>query len=349
MSDATLPLKFGVIGCRHGHVHSQIAELLEIPGAECAGVFDEDDESVAGVLERFPVQRVDSPDRLLDDPDVTLIGTAEINRHKPDVILPALKAGKHVFADKPLCTRIEDLNAIERAATDGGLRVGMQLTERFAPANRRMQALVAEGAVGHVASIMCWRPHRLGRAGRPDWMFVDALYGGIIVDLSVHDADIMRWLAGGVFLEVTAYQQNWGNPADPDFSDIGTFLGRLSTGTTGFGRTDWFTPETSPVHGDTRLLVTGTTGMIEVRTSGDLWAKKRQADVLVMTNDTKPTRVEPLPADRTLVADFVSSIQRGTEPEITNEDVFEAMRTVLMARESVKSGRSVSRRETFGA
>ena len=80
MKDSVPPLKFGIIGCRHGHVHSQITELLGIPGAVCAGVYDDDDASVQGVIDRFPVTRVDSPDRLLDDPDVTLIGTAEINR-----------------------------------------------------------------------------------------------------------------------------------------------------------------------------------------------------------------------------------------------------------------------------
>ena len=47
---------------------------------------------------------------------------------------------KHIFADKPLCTRVEDLNAIERAATEGGLRVGMQLTEQ--PSNAAFDCTV---------------------------------------------------------------------------------------------------------------------------------------------------------------------------------------------------------------
>jgi predicted dehydrogenase len=350
MKDPGPALKFGVIGCRHGHVMSQITELLEIPGAVCAGIYESDDESAEAVLARFgSITRVDSPDRLLGDPEVTLIGTAEINRNKAPIILRALAAGKHVIADKPLCTRIEDLNAIEKAATESGLRIGMQLTERFGGAARRMKALVDEGAVGTVANVMCWRPHRLGRPGRPDWMFVDDLYGGIIVDLSVHDVDIMRWLCGGVFTEMTAYESNFGNTGDPDFSDIGTFLGRLSTGATGMGRTDWFTPETSPVHGDTRFLVTGTKGMIEVRTAGDLWAKKRKAsdEILIMTDSESPTKVDHLPATKTVVRDFVDSLHSETAPAITNEDVFEATRGAIMARMSAKLGRTVRRQETL--
>ncbi|HDS74513.1 MAG TPA: Gfo/Idh/MocA family oxidoreductase, partial [Firmicutes bacterium] len=342
-------LKFGIIGCRHGHVHSQITELLAIPGAICAGVYDDDDASVQSVLDRHPVSRIDSPDRLLDDPDVTLIGTAEVNRRKPDVILRALNAGKNAIADKPLCTSIEDLNAIEKTATEKGLRVGLQLTERFGPANRRMKSLVDSGAVGHVANVMCWRPHRLGRPGRPDWMFDDDQYGGILVDLAIHDADIIRWLCGGVFTEITAYEQNFGNPSDTDFHDIGTLLGRLSTGPTGFVRTDWFTPTPSPVHGDTRFLVTGTEGMIEVRTAGDLWAKKpdTSGQILVMTN-TDGVKVEkPEPPSKTLVQDFVDSIREGTTPDIMNRDVFEATRATLMARMSSKLSRTVLRGETL--
>ncbi len=349
MDESTPLLKFGIIGCRHGHVHSQIKELLAIPGAMCAGIYDEDDASVQGVLDRFPVTRVDSPDRLLDDPDVTLIGTAEINRRKADVILRALNAGKHIIADKPLCTSVEDLNAIERVATEKGLRVGLQLTERFGPANRRMKTLVDSGAVGRVANVMCWRPHRLGRPNRPDWMFDDDLYGGILVDLAIHDADIIRWLCGGVFTEITAYEQNFGNPADTDFHDIGTLLGRLSTGPTGFVRTDWFTPNPSPVHGDTRFLVTGTDGMIEVRTAGDLWAKKHDGSgqVLVMANGCGVKTEKPEPASKTLVRDFVDSIREGATPDITNHDVFEATRATLMARMSSKLGRTVRRAETL--
>ena len=349
MTTQKISLKFGIIGARHGHVHSLIEQLLDIPGVECAGVYDDDESAVQAVLDRYPVERVSSPEVLLGDPSVALIGTAEINSRKAPLIVRALEAGKHVIADKPLCTTVADLNAIERAATQRNLRVGLALTERFTGAARRMKAIVADGGIGHIANVMCWRPHRLNRPARPDWMFDDDLYGGIIVDLAIHDADIIRWLTGGVFLDVTAYQQNWGNPGDTDFFDIGTMLGRLSTGATGIVRTDWFTPTTSPVHGDTRFLVTGTRGMIEVRTAGDLWSRKKKLkpEILLISDRATATKVDPLPPETTLVRDFIDSIAHGTPAQITNEDVFEATRATLMARESCRLGRTVSRRETM--
>lgn len=351
MPSASIPLTFGIIGCRHGHVLSLIRELLEVPGVRCAGIYDSDEASMRAVLDRFPAKVAKSPDELLGDPAVPLIGTAEINKLKGPLILRALEAGKHVIADKPLCTEISDLDAIEKTATGKKLRVGLMLTERFGGVNRRMQQLVAEGRIGHVANVTCLRPHRLNRPARPDWMFRDELYGGILVDLAVHDADIIRWVAGGVFLEVTAYQQNWGNPADRDFGDIGAFLGLLSTGATGFVRTDWFTPGASPVHGDTRFLVTGTKGTIEVRTAGDLWSgrKKRSAELLLVTDDEPPKKIEPLPPEKTLVRDFLESIVLDTVPHITDADAFEATRAALMARLSARLGRTVHRREVAGA
>ena len=344
-STETQPLTFGIIGCRHGHVHGLIKNLLDIPNVSCAGIYDSDDEAVQEVTDRYSVKRARCAEELLDDPAVQIIGTAEINNAKAPLLLQALKAGKHVIADKPLCTTMDDLNALEAAAKEHGCEVGLLLSERDAPYSRAMKAIVDSGEIGQVANVLCMRPHRLGRNGRPDWMFVDEQYGGIIVDLAIHDLDIIRWVAGGTYQEVTAYQQNFGNPADTDFGDIGTVLARLSTGTTGIVRTDWFTPETSPVHGDTRFIVTGTKGMLEARTAGDLWSGKenRPSELLLMSNDRPPCKVDLVPPENNLVQDFVQSIRCGTERYLSNTDVFEATRATLMARISTRLGRTVTR------
>ncbi len=347
---ANQPIAFGIIGCRHGHIKGLLTQLLKIPGAQCAGIYEEDDESVQPILEEFPVQRARSADELLENDEVAVIGTATINRGKGPLLVRAMEAGKHVIADKPLCTTLEDLNAMEAASAEHGCHVGLMLSERFGGYTGRMMDVIRSGQIGHVANVTCWRPHRLNRPKRPDWMFVDEQYGGIIVDLAVHDVDIIRWAAGGVFSEITAYEQNWGNPVDPEFTDIGVLLGRLSTGATGMVRTDWFTPELSPVHGDTRFLITGTRGMIEVRTAGDLWAKRhdKAGHVLVMTEDTPPKKLEYDMPGRTLVEDFIGGITGAAEQTLTTQDAFEATRATLMARRSAKLGRTVTRDETLG-
>jgi predicted dehydrogenase len=340
---------FGIIGCQHGHIHGLIESLVAIPGVTCAGIYDEQPEAMKAVTDRYPVNAVASPDVLLDDAKVTLIGTAAVNNDKGALLAQAVEAGKHVIADKPLCTIIEDLNAIEKAATENRVRVGLMLSERYQGYTQKMMELVNDGAIGHVANVLCVRPHRLGRAGRPDWMFVDEKYGGIIVDLAIHDVDIIRWAAGGVFEEITAYQQNWGNPTDKDFGDIGVLLGRLTSGATGMVRTDWFTPATSPVHGDTRFIITGTRGMIEVRAAGDLWTRKKKCppELMVMTDNRDPVRFAPGKPDVTMVDDFLASTYGDAKPILSNTDVFEATRASLMARESTKLGRTVKRHETL--
>ena len=346
-SQRVTPLTFGIIGCRHGHVRGLIEGLLAIPGVTCAGIYDDDPESVEEIAKHYSAKQARSVDELLDDPKIDLIGTAGVNSAKAAVLLRALKSGKHVIADKPLCTTIGDLNALERAATEGDLRVGLLLSERFAPYSQGMKTIVESGEIGHVANVTCFRPHRLGRPGRPDWMFVDEQYGGIIVDLAIHDLDIAHWIGGGTYQEVTAYQQNWGNPADTDFSDIGTVLALLSTGVTAMVRTDWFTPATSPVHGDTRFFVTGTKGTLEARTAGDLWsnAKDKPSELLLISDGSKACKVDLTPPKKSLVQDFVDSIVHGEPACIPNADAFEATRATLMARMSTRLGRMVKRSE----
>jgi len=92
-------LSFGIIGCRHGHVLGLIKELLAVPGVRCAGVYDADPASLKAVTDRFPVGAVSSPEALLDDPNVSLIGTAEINKLKAPIILRALEAPLRQIAD----------------------------------------------------------------------------------------------------------------------------------------------------------------------------------------------------------------------------------------------------------
>jgi predicted dehydrogenase len=113
--------------------------------------------------------------------------------HRP-VAVRALAAGKHVLLEKPIALTLEDADAIGAAAEVAGrvLMVGHVL--RFFPEVVEMRRLIADGALGRPLSATALR-----LSAPPDWnewMQDPARSGGVLVDMMVHDFDILNALLG---------------------------------------------------------------------------------------------------------------------------------------------------------
>ncbi len=134
------------------------------------------------------------------DIDAVVIATAN------DAIVPcavqALRAEKHVLAEKPAGRNPEELRELVEAAKNarGILRVGFN--HRFHPGLQKAQELVRAGAVGPLMYIRA----RYGHGGRigydKEWRADPALSGGgELLDQGVHLIDLSRWIAGDLGLE----------------------------------------------------------------------------------------------------------------------------------------------------
>ena len=113
--------------------------------------------------------------------------------HRP-VAVRALAAGKHVLLEKPIALTLEDADAIGAAADAAGrvLMIGHVL--RFFPEVVEMRRLIDEGALGRPLSATALR-----LSAPPDWnewMQDPARSGGVLVDMMVHDFDILNALLG---------------------------------------------------------------------------------------------------------------------------------------------------------
>ncbi|MBK8914352.1 MAG: Gfo/Idh/MocA family oxidoreductase [Phycisphaerales bacterium] len=166
----------------------------------------------------LPLHR--SVEELLEDPAVSLVSICTPTVTHVDVACRALRAGKHVLVEKPLCLRAQDAEPLLREAAARPDRVVMPgFCMRFWPGWDWLLECIRDGALGPVHSAV------FGRLGsRPTWSDTyadDALTGGALVDLHTHDADFVRAcfgnpasvMSGGNLDHVTTIYRFPGGPA----------------------------------------------------------------------------------------------------------------------------------------
>jgi myo-inositol 2-dehydrogenase/D-chiro-inositol 1-dehydrogenase len=181
----------GRLGRRHAENLAQ-----RVPGAELAAACSPVAEETAWARDVLGVPAVyDDYGRLLRHPGLDAVFlVTPTSLHAPQIV-EALRAGKHVFCEKPLALDLADcLRVQEEAARHRGLVVMIGFVRRFDPSYRNAWDQVQAGRIGRpflVRSQTCDQ-------NDPSGFFVRfaPTSGGIFLDCSIHDADLARWLLG---------------------------------------------------------------------------------------------------------------------------------------------------------
>lgn len=121
----------------------------------------------------------------------------------------ALRAGKHVLVDKPLCVAMDDALAIAETAERAGRHVIVGPSHSFDMPVLKVLSLIESGAYGRVRMIQALNyTDFLYRPRRPEELVTEE-GGGVIFSQGVHQVDIVRLLAGGMAESVRASTGNW--------------------------------------------------------------------------------------------------------------------------------------------
>lgn len=326
MADTTV-LRLAVVGAAHPHVAYVLDELAHRADVVLVAVSDPDPALAAGHAAPHGAAAYRDHRALLAEQRPDVVAVAGIYADRAEAVVDSLDAGAHVLADKPLCTSLDQLAAIEAAAARSSRTVSLLLEKRHYPETLAARALLADGALGELVQIASTGPHKLNRPSRPPWFLRRATYGGILGDLAVHDIDLVLLLTGAREGTVCAHTDR----ADPGFARHGTVL--LTAGAaTATVEVNWLTPAASPWHGDYRMRLTGTRGAAEL-----FWAQGR---LTVVTDDRGPYEV-PLPPGRRPAADALAALAEGREPEVGTAASIAASRVALLAQESADAGGAV--------
>ncbi|HVX67424.1 MAG TPA: Gfo/Idh/MocA family oxidoreductase [Bryobacteraceae bacterium] len=263
--------------------------------------------------------------QMLDRERLDVVGVCNQNGERAGAILACLERKVHVAAEKPLAIERSDLDAIRRAVRKQGVRLTMLLSMRFEPAYAAMKKLVEAGAIGEVGQVSAQKSYKIDE--RPEWYRHRNTYGGTIPWIGIHMIDLMRWTGGREFTEAVSYQTRLGFPAIGEMENVTGSLFRLDNGGVGLLRIDYLRPKAAPTHGDDRLRLAGTRGVLEYQAS---------TGVTLMAGERPPEAIKEFPEAKFLFIDFLESIYLGKTHRLTESDIFRVNEIVLLARESAE-------------
>ncbi len=177
----------GVIGCgRMGKLHARV--YSQIPACKLVGVFDADEATAETVASQYDTKRFASPEALLAAVKAVSIATPTTLHHK--LALQAISAGVDCLIEKPLAGSVEECRAIATAADKAGRVVQVGHVERFNPAVRAMSRL---GIKPRFIEVI--------RVSPLTFRSIDV---GVVLDVMIHDIDIVLSLAGSPVATIDA-------------------------------------------------------------------------------------------------------------------------------------------------
>lgn len=223
-------LRWGMIGAGTIGREWMADAIAAQPDGTLAGIASSNPERAQQfAAEKGIAHAYDSVEALLADPDIDAVYISTTNEwHKPQT-LAAVAAGKHVLCEKPLATSLADAQEMVAACRAAGVVMGTNHHLRNAGTHRAIHDLVASGGIGELQAMKVFHavylpPHL------QTWRINSPTSGaGVIFDITVHDADTIRFITGDEIVEVAAMTAAQGLGA-PGIEDAVMGVMRLSGG-----------------------------------------------------------------------------------------------------------------------
>ena len=186
-------LRVAVLGAGFmGSTHARAYHAL--PGVEVAGIYAPWGRRAGPLAEELGTTWTDDLGKLLGDPDVDAIDVClPTPQHRP-ATEAALAAGKHALLEKPLALTMEDADALVALGEQTNKVFMIAHVLRFWPEYVELARIATSGQLGRPLSAVATR-----RQPFPAWseLFSRAdLTGGAVVDMMIHDYDVLNWLFG---------------------------------------------------------------------------------------------------------------------------------------------------------
>jgi predicted dehydrogenase len=333
------PLRVGIVGLVHGHVHGFLGQSRHSPEIEIVGVAEPNPQLLAQAGTRYSFDRAilftDLEDMLVKvHPQAVLVYTNTYDHRR--VVEICARHGVHVMMEKPLAVSLEDALAIQKVARESKIHVLVNYETTWYPSNRAAYELVQENALGEIRKVVVHDGHNGPKeiGVEPEflaWLTDPKLDGGgALFDFGCYGADLMTWLMRGQRPQtVTAVTQqikpNLYAHVDDEATIVLTYPRAQAilqaSWNWPFGRKDM------EVYGETGYAITVQRDQVRIRRSGEDQEKEVAAKPLPAPYDNSLALLRAVVLDGA-APDGLSSL----ETNVTVTEILDA------ARRSASSG-----------
>ena len=212
-------VKVGIIGAgRIGRVHIT-SITTRVPNAVIKTVADPFlTEETADWAKSMGVEKTTKDYKeIIEDPEIdAVLICSSTDTHSP-ISIEAIKAGKHVFCEKPIDHDVDKIMEVIKALEGTGLKYQVGFNRRFDHNFQSLQETVAQGKIGTPQIIKI-----TSRDPEPPSIDYVKVSGGMFLDMTIHDFDMARFLAGCDAEEVYVQSANLVDPAIGEAGDVDT-------------------------------------------------------------------------------------------------------------------------------
>jgi predicted dehydrogenase len=200
-----MALRVALIGCGFiGRFHSTALRYIATRGLidlEYAAVCDASEERARSFARVTGAEPVSDPVQVIDSPDIDAVYICVPTAYHKDLVLQAAARGKHIFCEKPLATNLADVEEMVAAVEAAGVKAAVGLVLRHSPILTVLHDLMQDATLGRLMTIVFRDDQFFPITGQyaSDWRKDVAVAGaGTLLEHSIHDVDLMHWLAGPV-------------------------------------------------------------------------------------------------------------------------------------------------------
>jgi predicted dehydrogenase len=303
----------GSMGKNHARVYAHLDNINLVAVADTNG------EAAKRIAKRYGCASYTNYKEMLENEDADIVSVAVPTKMHKEVSIEAMERGTNVLVEKPIASSVEDGKEIVEQAKKKKVKLMVGHIERFNPAIVELKKRIENNELGKVFKI------DINRVGPFPKRVRDV---GVVIDLAVHDLDIIRYLTNS---EVKRIHTEIERQIHTKHEDLLSAILRLENGVICNLNVNWLTPTKIR-----KLYITGEKGMFFANyLTQDLYFYENAEisnnvdyrDVMMGVSEGKMTRFnfekkEPLMVE---IEHFVDCVLNGKKPLITEEDSLKAL------------------------
>ena len=335
-------LNIGIIGAgRIGKLHAQ-SITYAVPAARVYGITDVRTDGLPELKEKFGIEKIyASIDDMLADDQIDAVLVCSSTDTHADIAIQAAKAGKHIFCEKPVDLTPEKVEAVLKAVEQAGVELQVGFNRRFDHNFARLRELVDQEKIGKLELVKI-----TSRDPEPPPAEYAASSGGMFLDMTIHDFDMARFLAGSDIESLYVQAACLVDPAIGEAGDVDSAVITLKFKNGALGVID--NSRRAAYGYDQRIEVFGSKGAAQAQNDTPTTVTLATQDGVMGDKPLYFFLERYMQSFRDEMIAFVDAVLYDLPTPTTGEDGLQSILVGLAAKKSVAEGRPVELCEVYG-